>query len=689
MKKFFISTIALLVVIFALAPAQLDRSKVPGPGPAPAVAFPDYDLTKTTNGIRVIVVRNTELPTVSIRMLIDRKPILEQETAGAVEIAGQLLRSGTATRTKDQLDEEVDLIGGNVGSNGTTIYASGLSKYTDKLFELLSDVALHPSFPQDELDKIVTQTKSGLQFRKTEPNMIVEVVRKKILFGAQHPYGEVETEETVGKITRVKCMEIYNTYFKPNAAIIAVVGDVDKSDVLKLVKKYFGAWKEGPIPSPKFDNPQPLDKTRIAFVDRASSVQSVIRVSEIMNLQRTSPEVLPVEVMNTVLGGGIFRLFVNLREKHAYTYGAYSSAGPDELIGNFTVFTSTKNAVTDSAITEVFNELNRIRSEKVEAKELQMAKNYLSGSFVRGLEDPSTIADDAINIERYNLPKDYYKTYLKRLDAMTADDVQRAAQEYITPDKMLVTVVGSGKDVKATLAKFGPIDVYDEDGNKVVEKPAAAVTITPDEIFTKFIAKTVGIQKQKAMKDKTMEMSGKIQNMDMKVKVVQKSPNKLYAETEAVGMFKQVQGFDGASGWSVSPQGTTDLSGEQLDAMKEEAIFDIYSQYKSAGLTATVNGVKNLKGKDYYEVSFSSAAGSPMVQYFGVEDFLMFREVKTMKTPNGSMEQTSDFYDYKDFGGYLMPSRMQQSVMGQSFDFKIDSFKVNTGVKDELFKKPK
>ena len=689
MKKNFVLITLLALVVFSAAPAQLDRTKVPGPGPAPAVAFPDYDIAKTSNGIRVIVVRNTELPTISIRMLIDRKPVLEKETAGAVELTGELLRNGTKNRTKDQIDEEVDLIGGDLGSNGTMVYASGLSKYTEKLVELMSDIVLHPSFPQDELDKLVTQTKSGLQYRKTEPNMIVDVVRRKVLFGSDHPYGEVQTEESVGKITRDKCMEVYNTYFKPNHAIIAVVGDVEKDQAVKLVEKYFGSWEEGTIPSPKYENPKPLDKVKVAFVDRPSSVQSVIRVSETIDLPRTSPDVLPVEVMNTVLGGGMFRLFINLREHHAYTYGAYSSAGPDELIGTFTASTSTKNAVTDSALTQIFYELNRIRDEKVEANELQMAKNYLSGSFVRGLEEANNVADDAINIERYNLPKDYYKTYLKRLDAITADDVQRAAKQYIRPDNVLIAVVGSAKDVEAKLAQFGPVEKYDEDGAKVVEKPAAAVTISADEIFAKFIAKTMGMDKLKTLKDKTLVMSAKVQEMQMKVTVVQKVPNKLFAQTEAVGMFKQRQGFDGKNGWMAGPQGTMDLTGEQLDAMKEEAVFNPYTEYKAAGIAVAVNGVKNIKGKDYYEVSFTGPSGNPMLEYFGVDDFLMYREVRTVKTPNGPVDQVADMLDYKDYGGYLMPSRIQQSVMGGTFEFTVESFKVNTGVKDEVFGKPK
>lgn len=689
MKKSLLAGVMLSLFVSGGLVAQIDRSKIPGPGPAPAVAFPDYDLVTTANGMRVIIVKNSELPTISIRMLIDRKPILEKEYAGYVDVAGQLLRSGTTTRTKDQLDEEIDLIGANIGSGGTSVFASGLSKNTDKLFELMADIILHPSFPQDELEKILTQTKSGLKYRKTDPTMIADVVRRRVIYGENHPYGEVETEETVGKITREKCVEMYKTFFKPNYAIMAVVGDVEKNNVMKLVNKFFGSWKRGTLPEPKYDTPNKLDKVHVAFVDRPSSVQSVIRVTETVELQRTSPEVLPVEVMNTVLGGGIFRLFVNLREKHAYTYGAYSSMGPDELIGQFTASTSTKNAVTDSALTEIFYEINRIRDEKVDAKELQTAKNFLSGAFVRSLEQANTIASRAIDIERFKLPKDYYKTYLKRLDAITSEDVQAAAKKYLAPERMLVDIVGTAKEVKEKVAKFGPITMYDEDGNIIVEKPVAPVTLTADEIFGKFIEKTGGAAKLSAVKDRTMEMSGKMQNFDIKIKTVQKAPNKLYQETTFGAMGQQKTGFDGEHGWMMSPQGTMDLPPDRLEDLKYEAVINLYDQYKAMGLKAEVGGIKSIKGKDYYEVTLTAPSGNAMRQYFGVDDFLKARDVKSINTPRGPIDQVTDYFDYKDFDGYLVPTRLEQGAMGQTMELKVERFVVNSGVADEVFNRPK
>ncbi|HEY6953153.1 MAG TPA: insulinase family protein [Bacteroidota bacterium] len=677
-----------LVALANVALGQLDRSKMPGPGPAPAIAFPDYTVEATANGIRVIVVRNTKLPTVSMRMLIDRKPAIEGEYAGVIDLAGQLMRSGTKTKTKDQIDEEVDRIGASLGSGGTSVYASGLSKYTEKLFDLMSDVALHPSFPQDELDKLIMQTKSGIKHRRMEPDAVVGMVRQKVLYGPTHPYGEVETEESIGKITRAKCLEVYNTYFKPNYAILAVVGDVDKAQVMKLAAKYFGKWKKGKIPSPVYSTPKPLDGTMVALVDRPSSVQSVIRVAQTVDLQRTSPDVVKVSVMNTVLGGGVFRLFMNLREKHAFTYGAYSAMGPDELIGAFTVYTSVRNAVTDSAVTEVFNEIRRIRDEVVDAKELQMAKNYMSGSFVRSLEDADQVAGYAIEIERYKLPKDYYRTWLKRVEGVSADEVQQVAKKYLIPDKMLVAVVGTAAEVKEKLAAFGPVKMYDEDGNPVVEKPVTAVTMKAEDIFSKFIEKTGGKAKIDAMKDRTVEMSGKMQNFTIKIKSVQKAPNKIYQEFALVGMMEQKSAYDGEKGWATGPQGVQDLEGPQLESMKVDGTMNFYGQYKDLAYTAEVTGVKNVNGKECYEVTFTKAAGSTLRHYFDTKDFLKYREVTVLTTPQGPMEQSVDMSDYKDFNGYLMPTKYSQNAMGQSMDLTVDKFDANTGVDDKIFARP-
>jgi zinc protease len=688
MKRAIVLFVGCVLLLAQHSVAQLDRSKIPPPGPAPEVAFPDYDMATTSNGIRVLVIQNTELPTVAIRLLIDRKPILEGEAAGVIDVMGEAMKCGTATRTKDQIDEEIDQLGGSLGAGGTALYASGLSRHTEKLLALLADIAVHPTFPKEEVERVVMQAQSGLKARKMEPNSIVDVVRKRVLYGDAHPYGEVETEATIGKVTPEKCQALYTAYFKPNHAIIAVVGDVQKNAVMGLIEKYFGGWQQGPLPVANFPEVKSLASPQVALVDRPSSVQSVLRVTHIVNLQRTSPDVMPVSVMNRILGGGAAdRLFMNLREKHSYTYGAYSSIGPDELVGAFTAMASVRNVVTDSALTEVLNEIKRIRNEDVAAGELDQAKNALAGNFVASLEVPNTIASYALEIERHGLPKDYFKTYLKRLAAVTVADVRAAAQRYLDPDHVLIAVVGSQKEIGGKLGVFGTVTMYDEDGNKVVEKPVSAVKISVDQILAKFVDRTGGKKAYAAIKDRTMELSAKVQGMDMKLKTIQKAPDKFYQETSMMGMVQRTA-FDGKAGWAGSPRGIMDVTGEELESLKNEGVIDFYAVYKKLGYKADVTGVKDIKGKEAYEVTFTGTTGSSMRHYFDTKEFLKIREAKMGKTPRGPIEQVSDLAEYKAFGGVLIPVKIEESVMGQTFTLTVDKCDVNTKVQDAVFAKP-
>ena len=191
-----------------------------------------------------------------------------------------------------------------------------------------------------------------------------------------------------------------------------------------------------------------------------------------------------------------------------------------------------------------------------------------------------------------------------------------------------------------------------------------------------------------SVKDRTIELSGKVQNIELKAKSINKAPNKLYVEIDFGGMFTQKIGFDGEKGWSVSPQGTMDLEGSGLTELKVQALINFYTQYKDLGIKAHIAGIKSIKDKDYYEVALEADTSSKWIEYFGKEDFLKFRQIKTVESPTGKVEESTDYLDYKDFNGFLFPSKQVQSVMGQLIDLKVDKFEVNTGVDDSIFVKP-
>lgn len=458
---------SLLLFGFSTVHAQIDRTQAPKPKPAREIKIGEYQSFTLKNGLQVFVVENHKLPRLQFSIQLRHDPILEGQKAGYVSIAGELIGTGTTTRTKAQLDEAVDFIGANLSTSASGMVASSLTKHTGKLLELMTDVLYNPSFQQEELDKIKTQTLSGISAGKEDPGTIASNVRSVLLYGKDHPYGEITTEQSVDAITLEDCKKYYREYFRPNNAYLVIVGDISLKDAKKIAKENFVKWKPGEIKTRKFPLPGSPEKTYVALVDRPASVQSIINIAYPVQLKVGSEEVLKARVMNHILGGDFSsRLNQNLREKHGYTYGSGSQLTSDELVGRFTASASVRNEVTDSAVHELLYEMKRIASEKVSAEELQAAKAAIAGSFGRSLEQPQTIAGFAVNTARYNLPKNYYSTFLQRLEAVSIEDVKGIAEKYIRPDKAYIQVVGKGSEITTALRRFGEIKYYDIQGTE-------------------------------------------------------------------------------------------------------------------------------------------------------------------------------------------------------------------------------
>ncbi len=685
-----ILSIFLLFIFASVSLAQVDRSKMPEPGPAPEIKIGDIESFQLDNGLKVFVVENHKLPRVTFRLLIDRDPILEGENAGYVEIAGSLLRTGTKNRTKDQIDEEVDFIGANLYTTSTGVTASSLVKHMDKLLDLMSDVVLHPAFKQEELDKIKKQRISGLASEKDDPNAIARKMKSALFFGTDHPYGEMVTEKTVESVTLEMCKKYYDTYFKPNAAYLAIVGDITLDKAKEVVENYFGNWEKGEIPSFKYKTPKAPLITKVALVDRPNAVQSVIHVGYPVKLEKNSPDVIPATVMNNLLGGSFSsRLNQNLREKHGFTYGARSVLSSDELIGQFDASLEARNEVTDSSITEILNEMKKLRKEKVSEEELNQVKKYMMGSFSRSLEHPQTIANFALNIERYNLPKDFYKNYLKNVDAVTVDDIQKAAKKYIKPNKAYILVVGNGEEVAEGLKKFslsGKIDFYDVDGNKF--DPSAKKIpegVTAQSVLDRYVEAIGGKEKLQAINTRTSVYKGNVQGMDISVTITQKAPNKYFQMVDA-GVFQQKTVFDGEKGYSEVMGQKKPLEGEQLEAMKIQANIHAMLNYDELGIKTELTGVEKINGSDAYKVVLNTPWNSKWIQYYDVDSGLLVRQITPITTPQGSFNQTIDFLDYKDVEGVKYPFKLSQQMGPQTIILKADKIELNKDVNDDLFK---
>ena len=680
-----ILVLILFLSISAISFAQVDRTKIPQAEPAPEVKIGNAESFVLPNGLKVFVVENHKLPKVTFSLMLDRDPIVEGKNAGYTSAAGELLRKGTKNRPKDKLEQEIDFLGATLNTSSTSVFASGLSKYTDKIMDIMADVILNPDFKQEELDKITKETLSGLAYSKDNPDAISDRVEKTLVYGKEHPYGEYETEETVKSVTLDMCNKYYETYFRPNIAYLAIVGDINKAKAKSLVEKYLGKWEKKDVPKNTFANPKAPIVNKISLVDRSNSVQSVISICYPVDLAIGSDDAMKARVTNLILGGNATaRLFMNLRESKAYTYDASSSLNPDKLIGNFSASAKVRNVVTDSAITEIFNKMKKIRNEKVSEAELQNAKNYISGNFIRSLEQPATIAGFAINTALYNLPKDYYKNYLKNLNAVTAEDVQMMAKKYIKPNNAIVLVVGSGEEVAKKLSKFsvsGKIDYYDIYGEKIdpnVKKVPEGVTV--DQVLNKYVEAIGGKENILKVKDRTTKMSGAMQGMNITMTQTQKEPNKFYSLVDVGGMGQIITIFDGEKGKMNQMGQEQSMPAEQVEQMKYNSLKAMI-EYAEKGIKTELTGIETINNKETYKVTLTYPAGRKSTHYYDINSGLMVRQI----SEQGGGTQAVDFDDYREVKGVKYAFKMSVGTPNGTLDLIATSIEVNTNPSDTLF----
>ena len=301
-NKFSIMTL----LISGIVSAQLDRSKLPEPSIPRPVEIGDYQSFALKNGLKVFIIENHKLPRVSFSLQLDHDPIFEGSKAGYLDMIGQMMRTGTETRTKKQIDEEIDFIGASLSVGSQSVFASGLSKYQEKILELMTDVIFNPIFPEEELEKIRTQTLSALAAAKDDPNSISANLNSILVYGATHPYGELQTEETTKNITASDLKTHHKKYFVPNVAYLAVVGDVDVNKTKKLIKTYFGDWKGQEVEDINHELPQTPNKTQVNLLNRGNSVQSVISVTYPVALPPGHKDIIPVRLMKYYSGRWLF-----------------------------------------------------------------------------------------------------------------------------------------------------------------------------------------------------------------------------------------------------------------------------------------------------------------------------------------------------------------------------------------------
>ena len=672
MKKYIYTLFIALVTVSLSAQVTIDRSTAPTPGPARTPEIGSYESFELKNGLKVFVVEDHKLPRITMSLILDRDPIVEGAKAGYVSIAGDLIGAGTANRTKSALDEEVDFMGANFGTGSNSIRVGGLSKYTDQLIDILSDVLLNPSFPEEEFDKLKSQMISGLKANADDPDAISGSLRGAALYGLEHPYGEVMTEATVEAISIDDCKAYFETYFRPNIAYMVVIGDITVKDAKKKLNKALKKWKAAEVPAHDYAKTSRAASSRIVMVDKPSAVQSVVWLGNVIDLPQGHPDIEPLRVANQILGGGMSgRLFTNLREDKAYTYGAYSNFGVDELNATFGASAKVRNEVTDSAITEFLYEIDRMKNEAVTDEDLIAAKASLSGSFGRSLESPASAANFALNIARYELPSDYYSNYLSRLEAVTAEDVMRVANAYMN-GPLTITVVGKAQDVAGKLSAFGEVEYYDADGNET-DAPTFLFMpegVTKEAVLNTFFDAIGGAEAFQNITSFEQEMSLEAPGMPGAVgmKTVKNIPNYYLTEQSMQGMtLMKVEYKDGAATRS-GMRGNAELEGEELASTAKEAKYVISQlEWLENPEAITFDGQTLVNGKDVYQFTEGE-----QTHYFDLATGLLHMSVETAEGPEGDITVTTVYKEWQEVNGLTFVKTIEQSAGPQSFTVTVD-----------------
>jgi predicted Zn-dependent peptidase len=436
------------------------------------VKLPRAEEATLKNGLQIVLLRSTKVPTFNMQMVVLSGGLADpSDYHGLAGFTASLLREGTTKRSSKEISEQVDSLGATLNASAgvssltSTINTAGLVENFDQTLDLFADVIRNPTFPDAEVARFKTRTLAQLQLQRSIPQFLAAEQFSRAIYGTSHPASFiVAPSESITKVSSKDLKEFHEKYYRPNNAILAIVGDVTMSEIMPKIDKAFGDWQRGDVPATTIPAAPAQSDARIFLIDRPGSVQTVLQLGT-LGIERTSPDYFAVLLADRVLGGGPSgRLFLNLREDKGYTYGAYSQFGGSKFRGTWVSSSEVRTDVTEGAMKEFMYELNRLRDEKVSATELENAKRAIIGSFALSLEQPQALLQNIITQKLYNLPADYWDTYPQKVSAITADDVQRVAQKYIDLHHLQVVAVGDASKARGVLEKYGKVEVFDADG---------------------------------------------------------------------------------------------------------------------------------------------------------------------------------------------------------------------------------
>jgi len=689
----------LLVLIIVMASnfvnAQIDRS-MPEPGPAPEISFKEPYTIKLDNNLTVMVVVNDKLPLASATLIIDNPPILEGELSGVKSLLSSNMGKGNKFQSKDEFIEEKDFMGSfiNYSSNGGSF--SSLARYFERSMTMFAQGALYPVFNNEEFEKEKIKLIEGLKFNEKNTSTIARRVEDIIAFKQKHPSSEYSTESTVTKISIDNVNGFYNNYFKPNNAFLVVIGDVDLENTISLVKKLFGNWNFsknlnsmfGENSINEFKDPQIPESTKIHVVDVPNASNVEITIQNVINRKTSDKDYFSGNVANRILGAGPeSRLFTVIREEKGYAYGAYSGLPTNyKSKTKFQARTTVRTEVADSAIVEMVNQLKLITNNLVTDEELDNVKSGYFGSFAMSMEEPTTIANQALSIRTENLSPDFYKTFLSNINKVSKDEVLNSAKKFFLIDNSQIVVTGKIRDISEKLENIfldgGKVEVtyYDQFGIET-ERPDYSVdeSVTVGGVIDKYITAIGGLDKLNEINSIETKFTANIQGTPLEGYSLKNDKNQSVFRMTIMGQVMQKTVFN-------KYQGYNEVMGQKINITEDEleiAIIQsaLFTETKFDYSAIELVGISVVNDEEVYEVKITDNISA----FYSINSGLKLKEVTTLEVQGNAISNEVFFEDYQEVDGILFPGVQRILVGPQEIKFKVTSTKLNVETSDSDF----
>ena len=690
--------------------------EMPAGAQAKPFKFPQAATKTLSNGLQVFVITDHRDPAVAARLLLTAAGAIHDPAglSGVASMTAQMLTQGTEKRSAQQIAEAIDFVGGRLtataGDDSTVITVNVVNKDLELGMDLLSEVTLHPSFKDDELERQREQLISSLQVEYADPGYLAEAALARVVYGAS-PYGfpGEGTPDTAKRLTRDSLVNFHASYYVPAQAFLAFAGDIAPEAAFAAAEKYFGAWPKKELSAAPIAMPPATSGLRIVIVDKPDAVQTQIRIGR-LGIARNNPDYIPLLVTNRIFGGGYnSRLNTEVRIHKGLTYGAYSRFEAHKQAGIFSAGTFTRTEGTVDATKLVIDLIGKMAAGDVSAAEMDFARDYLAGVYPIESETAEQVADRVLTVAQFGLPANYNDTYQQKIRAVSAADAKAMAGRYFDARNLDVILVGNASQFRDALKKAFPdakheevpLDQLDLLNADLRRSPEGAPAATPESLargraILEAAAQAAGGAEFGKIESLEISSSGQAsgpggQQISIDVKTQVLYPDRIRNELKLpFGTIQQ--GFDGKSAWAVTPQGAMELpqsvTGEFQRGIALVGAVGLYQRTLAGGLEAQYLGEEEIAGKKTEAVQWNAPFG-PVKLYFDPATHHLVAARFRQVTPQGAVDAEQQWSDFRAAGGVQVPYQTLTLHDGSKFsDFTVQDVKLNTKLDSSLFSKP-